>query len=143
MTIDQLSVFVENEPGRLAEVTEVLGKADVDLRAMSLADARDFGVLRVIVSDPRRASEVLKDAGHAVTVTQVLAVSIEDKPGSLAGILRVLADAGVSVEYLYAFITREKGNAYVILRVEDNARATEIFRRHDIKTVAANEIYDL
>jgi hypothetical protein len=110
---------------------------------MSIADTADFGILRIIVNEPVRALEALRKADCVVSVTQVLAVSIEDTPGSLSKILRILADAGVSVEYLYAFITRAKGNAYVVLRVEDAARATEIFAEHGIKTADAHEIYAL
>ncbi|MDR1953703.1 MAG: ACT domain-containing protein [Clostridiales Family XIII bacterium] len=143
MTIDQISVFVENKPGRLAEITEILGAADIDLRAMSIADTADFGILRIIVSEPDRALEALKSANCVVSVTQVLAVAIEDAPGSLAKILRILADADVSVEYLYAFITHTEGHAYVILRVEDTGRATEVFAEHGVKTADSHEIYDL
>jgi hypothetical protein len=143
VTIDQLSIFVENSPGRLAEITGLLGDAGIDLRAMSIADTRDFGILRVIVSEPERAAEVLRAADCVVSVTPVLAVSIEDAPGSLARVLRVLADAGISIEYIYAFITRRKGNAYVIFRVEDNARAVRAFTEHGVKTAGAAEIYEI
>ncbi|MDR2770924.1 MAG: ACT domain-containing protein [Clostridiales Family XIII bacterium] len=143
MTIDQLSVFVENSPGRLAEITGILGDAGIDLRAMSIADTKDFGILRVIVSEPVRALEVLRAADCVVSVTPVLAVSIEDAPGSLSRVLRVLADAGISIEYIYAFITRKTGNAYVIFRVEDNERAIDAFAAHGVNTVGAAEIYEL
>jgi hypothetical protein len=143
MTIDQISVFVENKPGRLAEITEILGAANIDLRAMSIADTADFGILRIIAGEPERALETLKNADCVVSVTQVLAVAIEDAPGSLSKVLRILADADVSVEYLYAFITHAVGSAYVILRVEDAERATAIFAEHGVKTAGAHEIYDL
>ncbi|MDR1028815.1 MAG: ACT domain-containing protein [Clostridiales Family XIII bacterium] len=143
MTIDQISVFVENKPGRLTEITEILGEAGIDLRAMSIADTADFGILRIIVSEPVRTLEVLRKADCVVSVTQVLAVAIEDAPGSLSKVLRILSDAGVSVEYLYAFITRTKGNAYVIFRVEDTGRATALFAEHGVKTADTHELYDL
>jgi hypothetical protein len=143
MTIDQLSIFVENGPGRLAEITELLGDAGIDLRAMSIADTRDFGILRVIANEPARAREILRAAGCVVSVTPVLAVAIEDSPGSLSRVLRALSDAGVSIEYLYAFITRKKDSAYVIFRVEDNKRAEDILTARGIKTAGAEEIYDL
>ena len=141
--IDQLSVFVENKQGRLAEVAEILGNAGIDLRAMSIADAADFGVLRLIADDSQRALELLRAADCIVSVTQVLAVSIEDTPGSLSRILRILADAEINIEYLYAFITRKKGNAYVIFRVEDNMRALALFVEHGVKTAGAEELYEL
>jgi hypothetical protein len=143
MTIDQLSVFVENRPGRLAEITGILGDAGIDLRAMSIADTKDFGILRVIVNEPTRALEVLRAADCVVSVTQVLAVSIEDTPGSLSRVLRILADADISIEYLYAFITRKKDSAYVIFRVEDAVRAEERFTAHGVKTAGAAELYEL
>ena len=143
MLIDQISVFVENSPGRLVGVTEILGNAGIDLRALSIADTADFGILRLIVSDPEKALEVLRSAKCIVSVTQVLAVRIEDRPGSLVKVLRVLAEAGISIEYVYAFITRKKENAYVIFRVEDSQRASELFAKNGIETACAEELYDL
>jgi hypothetical protein len=110
---------------------------------MSIADTKDFGILRVIVSDPKRAQELLHAAGCVVSVTPVLAVGIEDTPGSLSRVLAVLADAGISIEYIYAFITRKKGNAYVVFRVENNERAIAAFAAHGVKTAGAEEIYDI
>ncbi|MDR3176299.1 MAG: ACT domain-containing protein [Desulfovibrio sp.] len=143
MSVDQISVFVENSPGRLAEVTEILGGAGIDLRAVSIADTADFGVLRIIAAEPLRAVELLRAANCVVSVTTVLAVALKDVPGSLAAVLRILADAGVSVEYLYAFITRKKGDAYVILRVEDNARTEKILSENGVRIVGGAEIYAL
>jgi hypothetical protein len=143
MTIDQISVFVENRPGRLAEVAEILGAAGIDLRAMSIADTADFGILRVIADEPGRALEVLRAAECVVSVTPVLAVSLADRPGSLSRVLRLLADGGVSIEYLYAFITREKGNAYVVLRLEDNERAVALLAANGIATLGPEQVYKL
>ncbi|MDR1943380.1 MAG: ACT domain-containing protein [Synergistaceae bacterium] len=143
MTIDQISIFVENRPGRLAEVTGILGDAGVDLRAMSIADTTDFGILRLIVDDAKRAKELLSSANCVFSLTQVLAVSIEDSPGSLAKVLRILSDANISVEYAYAFITRKRGDAYVIFRVEDNDRAIAVFEKNGVKTASAGELFDL
>ena len=120
MTIDQISVFVENKPGKLVEVIETLGANGIDLRAMSIADTTDFGILRLIVDKPGKALEVLREADCVTSVNKVLAVSLEDKPGSLAKVLRILSDEAVSVEYAYAFIAHEPGRAFVIIRVEDN-----------------------
>ena len=141
MTIKQLSVFVENSPGRLAEITEILGEENIDLRAMSIADTSEFGILRLIVDETEKAYDVLKKAGCAVSVTPVLAVEIEDTPGSLAKIIRILAQEGVSVEYIYAYITRKVNNAYVIFKVEDIPAAEAIFDRNGINTASAEEIY--
>jgi hypothetical protein len=143
MTIDQLSIFVENRPGCLLEITDILAGAGVDLHAMSIADTKDFGILRIVVNDPVRAGEVLRNAGCVFSVTKVLAVSIDDKPGGLSRILNILAGADISIEYLYAFITRKKDNAYVIFRVEDNDRAVAALTAHDVKTAGAKDIYEL
>ncbi|MDR2745055.1 MAG: ACT domain-containing protein [Desulfovibrio sp.] len=140
MTIDQLSVFVENKPGHLLEITETLGEAGIDLRALSIGDTAEFGVLRLIVSDADRALAVLREAGFAVSLTQVLAVSLADTPGSLSKILRVIAGAGINVEYLYAFVTRKRGGAYVVFRVEDNAAVTAILDKNGIVPVGPEEL---
>jgi hypothetical protein len=141
MTIDQISVFVENVPGKLSGVTKVFADANIDLRAMSIADTRDFGILRVIVDDAYGAIAALKDADYVVSVTKVLAVEIADKPGGLASVLEVLADAGVSVEYLYAFVSRREGNAYVILRVEDTDKAVAALGDKGVNTVCADDLF--
>ena len=125
----------------MAEITDILGDAGIYLRALSIADTKDFGILRVIVSDPARAQEVLRAANCVVSVTPVLAVAIEDAPGSLSRVLRVLADADMSIEYIYAFITRKKDGAYMIFRVEDNERAVRAFAAHGVKTAGAAELY--
>jgi hypothetical protein len=143
MTIDQISVFVENKPGKLAEITGLIGDAGIDLRAMSIADTTDFGILRLIVDKPQLAYDILKKADCVVSVTQVIAVSIEDKPGCLAKVLKLLSDEGINIEYVYAFITRKKEDAYVIFRMEDNERAVKILTENGIKLASGEEIYDL
>jgi hypothetical protein len=142
MTLDQISVFVENRPGRLAEITEILAEAGTDIRAMSIADTQDFGILRLIVNGPDKAVRALKNHDCTVSVTPVLAVEISDKPGGLASVLRVLADGNVNVEYLYAFISRKENNAYVIFRVEDNESAIAVLGAKGISIVDSNQIYE-
>jgi hypothetical protein len=142
MIVDQISIFIENKLGTLAEVTGILGEAGIDLRALSLADTADFGVLRVIVDDPHKALELLRAAGFVVSMTQALAVPITDAPGGLARVLRVLADAGVSVEYSYAFITRKEGNAYVILRVADNEQAQQALWENGVNASTDGNIFE-
>ena len=140
--VDQISVFIENKIGALAEVTGVMGDAGIDLRALALADTTDFGVLRLIVDDPKRALSLLRESGFVVSVTQTLAVPIHDAPGGLAKVLKILAEEKVSVEYAYAFISRRQGNAYVILRVEDNDYAQNILTRRGIEMLAKGNICD-
>lgn len=143
MTIDQISVFVENKPGKLVEVIELLGAKGIDLRAMSIADTSDFGILRIIVDQPAKALEVLREADCVTSVNKVIAVSVDDTPGSLAKVLRILSDEGISVEYVYAFITHEAGKAYVIIRVEDNDKAIGVLTVKGVKLASAGELYEM
>ncbi|MCL2010331.1 MAG: acetolactate synthase [Synergistaceae bacterium] len=142
MIVDQISIFIENKLGALAEVTGVMGDAGIDLRALSLADTTEFGVLRLIVDDPKRAYSLLREGGFVVSMTQALTVPIDDVPGGLATALKVLTDENVSVEYAYAFISRRKGKAYVVLRVEDNEYAQGILVKHGIEMLAKGNILD-
>lgn len=125
MQIQQLSVFIENKPGRLAEITEVLAAAQVDIRAISVADTSDFGILRVIVDKPQAAVDALKEHGMTVSLTNVIAVGIDDTTGSFAKVVRLLSDEGFDLEYMYAFISRDKGKAFVIIRVDQGQQAAE------------------
>lgn len=135
MAIRQISVFVENKPGRLAEITGFLAEGGVSIRAFSIADTTDFGILRLIVSDTQKAAEVLKAAGVAVSITEVVGISIPDVTGAFAKVVKVLADADENVEYAYAFLTPEAGHAYVIVRVDDNAVATAVLKENGITVI--------
>lgn len=135
MAIRQISVFVENKPGRLAEITGFLADGGVSIRAFSIADTTDFGILRLIVSDTQKAEKVLKAAGVAVSITEVVGISIPDVTGAFAKVVKVLADAGENVEYAYAFLTPEAGHAYVIVRVDDNAIATAVLKENGISVI--------
>jgi len=141
--IDQLSVFVENKPGKLVEVIEAIGASGVDLRALSIADTADFGVLRVIVDKPDTAFRTLTDAGYVVKINQVLPVAIADEPGALGKMLRVLADEGISVEYVYAFVAHGVNKAYVIVRVEDNVAAASILEGAGMRVANEADIYTI
>ncbi len=140
MTINQLSVFVENKPGRLAEITAILQQSGIDIRALSIADTTHFGILRLIVDAPAQAEQALKDAGFTVSLTKVIAIGVDDQPGGLAKNLALLSGHGVSVEYMYAFISREKKTAYVILRVDDNDKALDLLKSHGIPILTEQEI---
>lgn len=140
MTINQLSIFIENKEGKLADLTSTLAREGIDIRAMSVADTQDFGILRLIVSDTDRAINVLKEAGCVVSVTQVLAVSLPDSPGSLAKVLHILADSHISIEYMYAFITRRQEGAYVVFRVADNAAAAELLTSRGVTLATKADI---
>ena len=140
MSIKQISVFLENKPGALYAMTGVLAQNKIDMRAFSLAETSDFGIARVIVDDVYKATTVLKDAGYVHNVTPVLGVAIPDVPGGLNKVLQVLTDAKVNVEYMYAFISRRKEMAYVILRVDDSGKAAELLQKAAFPLLTEEEI---
>jgi len=141
MTIKQLSIFVENKPGKLVEALEALSEAGIDLRALALADTSDFGILRVIVDKPDNALAMLQDSGYLVKSNNVLPVAVGDKPGGLAAVMRVLANAGVDVEYTYAFVAHSRDQAYVILRVNDNDAAIKVLADSGISLLSAEQLF--
>lgn len=141
MPIKQISIFVENKPGRLADITAMLARKNIDIRALSIADTTDYGILRLIVSNPDSAVVAIREEGLTASSTEVLAIGIPDEPGGFASAIKVLADAGIGVEYAYAFITPEKGSAYVIIRVENNAAAGEVLAKAGIKLIEQNDIF--
>ncbi len=140
MTISQLSIFVENKQGTIAGITESLAAAGISIRALSVADTQEFGILRLIVSDIDKAKAVLSDNNCVVSVTKVIGIEIPDTPGGLSKVLRVIADNGINVEYLYAFITVAGENAYVVLRVEDNENAARIMEENGIKLISQHDV---
>ena len=123
MSLKQVTVFVENTQGSLVNITETLAENNVNLRALSIADTLEFGLLRLIVNDNDAAAKALTDKGYILKITEVVGVKIGDQPGKLSKALSVLAEAGVNVEYLYAFMARTERHAYVVLRPTDNAAA--------------------
>ena len=144
MQIQQLSIFVENKSGRLAEITEILGQAGVDIRAISVADTSDFGILRLIVDKPKEAVEALRAANLTVSLTSVIAVGIDDKPGEFAKAMRVLADGEIGVEYMYAFVgNRQDGHAVVVMRTDNEEIAQQALDIHHISTLSPQDIYRL
>ena len=140
MTINQISVFLENRPGQLAEYTRLLEEYRIDMRALSIAETQDFGILRLIVDDPYKTVNVAKDAGYVCAVTPVLAVEISDKPGSLVKMLTALGESGINVEYTYAFITRKKVVAYIVFRVNDPEKASGVLVRNKIRPLAQDDL---
>lgn len=141
MYIKQISIFVENKPGRLADITEILAKNQIDIRALSVADTTDYGILRLIVNTPEKAQAALKEAGITASLTNVLGICVSDSPGEFAKATRILADASLGVEYVYAFITPQKGSAYVILRVADNDKAAEVLAEQGIRIISQKDIF--
>ncbi len=143
MTVKQISVFIENKSGGLREVTDLLAEAQVDIRALSIAETADFGILRLIVNDTFKAANALKDSGIVYSVTDVLAIEGEDKPGSMARVVGALADAGISLNYAYAFFTKSKDTAVLVIRVEDIPGALKVLNIPGIKILSEEEIHEL
>jgi len=142
-TVNQISVFCENRPGQLAKLTAYLSESEVNMRAFSVAETRDFGVVRMIVDDPYKAARALKDADYVVSVTPVLAIEIPDEPGGLLKVLNVLAGEGVNIAYTYAFLSKKKESAYVIFRVDDNESVADILYRNDLHVIDQDSLMNL
>ena len=140
MIVEQISVFLENKAGRLVEVTAALAKAKINIRALSLADTSDFGILRLIVDDTEKTKEILRDKGLTVGRTNVVAVEVVDEPGGLDRILRVLSDAQINVEYMYAFVQKDADNATLIFRFDRTEQAVEILLANKIPILPASRI---
>ena len=142
--IKQISVFVENVPSKLVEVSQILGDNGIDMSALSLADSSDFGILRLIVNDPDKAYQVLRDHAFVVKQSDVIAAVIDDRPGGLTAVLRILAEAKVSVEYMYAFVgNRQDGHAVVVMRTDNEEIAQQALDTHHISTLSPQDIYRL
>ena len=139
LKLKQIVVSIENAPGRLHEVTEALGNAGINLRGLNLVDTGAFGQLRLLVSDVAIARRILMEMQIPAYVNEVVAAEIEDKPGSLAGLLKPLTEAGVSVIFMYAFITFAKGNAIMIFRFSDNDKAIEVLKANRTRLLDAEE----
>ena len=135
MITKQISVFVENSKGRLAEITDVIAKNNINICALSIADTTNFGILRIIVSDPDLCQKVLTDAGFTVSITSVITLRITDRPGELAKALALLAEHEIAVEYIYAYITKEDSDAYIVLRIEKDVEAVELLKANGYQCV--------
>ena len=143
MTVKQISVFLENRPGTLAEFIKVLEKSNIDLRALSLAENEDFGIVRVIVDDSYSTIQTLKENGYVCSMTRVLAVEIPDKPGALVNLLSVLGEGGINLEYTYAFLSKKPGSAFMSLRVADPKDAIAVLQKAGIRPVCQDEFEGL
>lgn len=140
MKVRQISVFLENKSGRLAQVTQILGENGINIRALSIADTTDFGILRLIVNDPEKAYRALKEGGFTVSTTEVIAVEVDDRPGGLAAALQALDQAGINIEYLYAFVQKASSAALVVFRVEQLDEAVEALRAAGIRIIGESEV---
>jgi hypothetical protein len=141
MLVKQISVFLENKSGRLAEVTRTLRARGIDIRALYIADTTEYGILRMIVDKPDQALETLSTSGFTVSSTNVIAIAVPDKPGTLDNALEILSDNGISVDYLYAFVGRSSSDAIVVIRVEKPETALEKLEQTGIRVLSSKEVY--
>ncbi|MCE5199417.1 ACT domain-containing protein [bacterium] len=143
MKVSQLSVFLENKSGRLADVTRALADAKVNIRALSIADTIDYGILRLIVDDPTAAKAALSDAEFTLALTEVLAIEIPDVPGGLAGMIDIFAESGINIEYMYAFVGTTGKNAIVVFRVEKVDDAIAALQKKGVHILSGDELHSL
>jgi hypothetical protein len=143
MLVKQISVFLENKSGRLADVTKVLASHNIDISALSIADTTNFGILRLIVNKPEEAETILKENEFTVSCTDVIAIAVADEPGGLAVALDVLERESFGIEYMYAFVGKATDEALVLLRVEDPYKAIEILTKNNIKVLPSDVVYKL
>lgn len=143
MKVEQISIFLENRTGRLAEVTAILSEAGINIRALALADTSDFGVLRIIVDNTAKAQKVLKDNGFAIGTHNVVAVEVADAPGGLHCILELLQQSGINVEYMYAFVRQSGDNAIMIFRFDNTDNAVQVLAENNIPVIAGETVYSL
>lgn len=135
MNVTQLSVFIENKAGRVSEITDLLGQAGVNIRGFSISDTADYGIVRLIVDDPSKGMDVLHKAGFTVKTSEVLCLNLPDRPGGLAGVLKVVSDAGVNIEYVYSLIS-----TYVVINVADIDRAVSLLKGQPVVLVSQEDI---
>ena len=140
MAIRQLTVFVENKQGTIVSITDTLSKHEINLRALSIAETQDFGILRLIVNDEAAAESILKEEGYLIKITDVVGIKIGDQPGKLSAALKVLDEHKINVEYLYAFMVRTEKHAYMVIRVEDNEAAEAALTEAGFKLVTQADI---
>lgn len=140
MFVKQISVFIENRQGRLAEFSRLLAQNEIDLVAISVADTTNFGILRAVTGDYEKTAEILRGNGYTANLTDVLAVAVPDEPGGLAAVLQMLSDADISIEYLYSLVRRVGENAVIIFRVDAPGEAVKLFRTKGVKLLQQSDI---
>lgn len=140
MLVKQVSVFVENTTGRLADVTRILADNNIDLKASTIADAADFGILRCIVEDAEKAKKVLNENGFSASISEVIAVSLANQPGGFHKVLQILADEKIGVKYIYSTIKSAEGEAVIMMKAVDNTKAIEVLKANGVKLVTINHV---
>ena len=140
MAIQQISVFLENRAGQLSEITKVLAQSGIDLRAIHIAETADYGVLRIITTRPQDAASILLEHGFVLSMTPVLALAVPDQPGGLAGVLEILADANLDIEYMYSVFGLDHGQACMIFRVDNLAQMEKVLAEHGISPLTGEAL---
>ncbi len=140
MNVNQISVFLENRKGQLAEITHLLADNGIDMRAISIAETADYGILRILVDDTERAADILKESGNILTLTPVTIVGVPDEPAALSKLLTLLADGGVDIVYMYSLFTNANGKAYMVFRVADKDKLSEVLRANGISKATKDEL---
>jgi len=143
MKISQVSIFLENKSGRLSEVTRLLAEQKINIRALTLADTSDFGILRLIVNNPQKALSVLRGNGFTVAQTEVIAAEVKDKPGGLAEIVDILSKAKLNIEYMYAFVEKQKEKAIIVFKIENVDKAIEVLTKNKVRLLPAKDVINL
>jgi hypothetical protein len=143
MKISQVSIFLENKSGRLSEVTRLLAEQKINIRALTLADTSDFGILRLIVNNPQKALTVLRGNGFTVAQTEVIAAEVKDKPGGLAEIVDILSKAKLNIEYMYAFVEKQKEKAIIVFKIENVDKAIEVLTKNEVRLLPAKDVINL
>ena len=140
MTVHQISVFLENRAGQLAEITKILADSGIDMRAISIAETADYGVLRLIVDQPQKTTTILLEHGFILSMTPVTVVSVPDQPGGLAPVLQLVAQGNIDIEYMYSLFTHTDGKAYMVFRVSDDEKFTALLAQNGIAAVTSREL---
>jgi len=143
MKVKQIAIFLENKSGRLADISHTLAENAINIRALSLADTADFGILRLVVNDTTKAQQVLKENGFTVGITEILAVEVPDKPGALDCILQVVRDAGLNVEYMYAFTKKSGESGMLLFRFDNQDAAVTVFQKAGFRLLSDDEVHAL
>ena len=143
MKLTQISVFLENRKGRLYDVCSLLGKNKINIRALTIAETEKFGVLRIVVDKPDKAIQILKKNGFVANLTDIVAVEVQDKPGGLAAILKILTLNNINLEYMYGFVEKSSDKALLVFRFDDPDKAITVFKKNKIKVIGSKEIKEL
>jgi len=143
MLVKQISVFMENRPGRLAEITKILSDNGIDIRAINIADTTDFGILRMIVNDEVKAEKVLRDNQMTANISDVIAISISDSVGAFSKVIQLLKDKDISIDYIYSFIGEKSTRAVIVLKTSDLELSSEILTKNDVKVLSKEDVNNL